>query len=249
MGGDSTVGLSKMNVLSCGTSRISATVASLGILACIMGAYPLLNFIPIVALTGIMFVLALHTFAWPSIPYVIAALLPNERWRSRVRLFGRPLLPANVDRYDALIMLAVTVISAISNIVYATGAGLVLASLRHTWASAHDFSLSSELLADGVKLYKAHGELFFGSTTYLHLEFDYVGDPDRVRLLLEFEPRDYSAIHALRKVAANSAKCGKSLEVRVHGAKIRDGDAMDQPLGPSDGLGDEWQRASPLSAA
>ncbi|KAJ1639456.1 hypothetical protein T492DRAFT_856701 [Pavlovales sp. CCMP2436] len=47
MGGDATIGLSKMNVMSGGTSRISGTVAALGILVCIMGAYPLLNFIPI----------------------------------------------------------------------------------------------------------------------------------------------------------------------------------------------------------
>jgi len=250
MGGDSTIGLSKMNVLSGGTSRISGTVAAVGILACIMGAYPLLNYIPIAALTGVMFVLAAHTFAWPSVAYVLAALLPDERARARVRVRGVQLLPTKVDRFDALIMAAVTVISAVSNIVYATATGVVLASLRFTWISAHDFKIERAMKADGSKLYKAHGELFFGTANYFHLEFDYTHDPSKVHLLLEFEPQDYSATHALRKVRANYEKAGKSIEIRVHGAARAGGDELPPfgSAGPSGHLGDEWHRAGPLTA-
>ena len=33
------------------------------------GAYPLLNFIPVAALAGIMLVVVLHTFKWPGLLY------------------------------------------------------------------------------------------------------------------------------------------------------------------------------------
>jgi SulP family sulfate permease len=250
MGGDSTVGLSKMNVLSGGTSRVSGTVASLGVLACIMGAYPILNFIPIAALTGVMFVLALHTFAWPSIPYVLAGLLPSEEWRAKFKIGGHQLLPLKVDRFDALIMAAVTVISAVSNIVYATATGVVLACIRFTWESAHDFSVESDSKLDGSKIYKAHGELFFGTANYFHLEFDYVNDPEKVHLLLEYEPQDYSAVHSLRKVIANYEKAGKTIEIRVHGAAVKEGDELPPfgSAGPTEHLGEEWHTAGQLSA-
>mmetsp|Transcript_19025 Transcript_19025/g.44797 ORF Transcript_19025/g.44797 Transcript_19025/m.44797 type:complete len:431 (+) Transcript_19025:793-2085(+) len=252
MGGDATIGLSKMNVMSGGTSRISGTVAALGILVCIMGAYPLLNFIPIAALTGIMLVLALHTFAWMSIPYVLSALLPREAWRAKFQIGKYQLLPLKVDRYDALIMAAVTIISAVSNIVYATATGVVLACGRFTWESSQDFVVESSMQDDGAKLYVAHGELFFGTANYFHTEFDYVTDPERVQLLLQFEPQDYSAVHALRKIQSNYETCGKTLEVRVHGAKRAGGELMPKASaadeGPTSGLGDGWHQAGPLTA-
>lgn len=249
MGGDSTVGLSKMNVMMGGTSRVSQIVASLGILACIMGAYPLLNYIPIAGLTGVMFILALHTFAWPSVPYVLAACLPSEAWRARVQLGGRQLLPLRVDRFDALIMAVVTVVSALSNIVYATVAGVLLACFRFSWVSAHDFSVEGADRADGSKLYRARGELFFGTATYFHLEFDYANDPEEVCLLLQFEPQDYSALHALRKVTAAYEQQGKRLEVRVHGAAHEGGDPLPAftKEETANALGDDWRKAGQFS--
>ena len=46
-------------------------------MACVMGAYPLLNFIPVAALAGIMLVVVLHTFKWFTIPMILAAFLPK----------------------------------------------------------------------------------------------------------------------------------------------------------------------------
>lgn len=62
------IGLSTVNCLNGGKGRLGPCVTALGIMACVMGAYPLLNFIPVAALAGIMLVVVFHTFKWFTIP-------------------------------------------------------------------------------------------------------------------------------------------------------------------------------------
>jgi len=244
MGGDATIGLSKMNVISGGTSRISGVVASIGVVLSVTVAYPALNLVPMSALTGVMLVVGLHTFSWPSIPYAVAACLP-EAWRAKANVCGRQLLPVRVDRYDALIMVVVSVISYTTNIVYGIFAGVVLACFRFSWESSHDFKVQSGLRADGSKLYTARGELFFATANKFHLEFDYVNDPERVALLLEYEPQDYSAVHAIRKVMHNYEKAGKQIEVRIHGADKVGGEKAPN-FEETMEMTEEWHRARPV---
>jgi MFS superfamily sulfate permease-like transporter len=48
----------------------------------VMGAYPLLNAVPVSALTGVMLVVVMHTFRWSSLPYIASAALPSEEVRA-----------------------------------------------------------------------------------------------------------------------------------------------------------------------
>ena len=52
MGGNAMIGLSTINVLNGGRGRMAPTVTALVVMASVMGAYPLLNFIPVAALAG-----------------------------------------------------------------------------------------------------------------------------------------------------------------------------------------------------
>merc|ERR1712150_82854 len=101
MGGDAMIGLSTINCLNGGTGRLGPIVTALGIMCCMMGAYPLLNYIPVASLAGVMIVIVMHTFKWFSVPMVLAALLP-EGLRRRLGL------PLKVDRWDMLIVATVT---------------------------------------------------------------------------------------------------------------------------------------------
>merc|ERR1719181_423932 len=76
MGGDAMIGLSTINCLNGGKGRLAPTVTALGVMLCTMVAYPVLNFIPIAALAGVMIVVVLHTFKWGKIPMIISACLP-----------------------------------------------------------------------------------------------------------------------------------------------------------------------------
>lgn len=66
MGGNAMIGLSTINGLNGGKTRLAPTFTALLVMVSIMGAYPLPNFIPVAALGGIMLVVVMHTFKWFS---------------------------------------------------------------------------------------------------------------------------------------------------------------------------------------
>jgi len=206
MGGDAMIGLSTINCLNGGTGRLGPTLTALGIMVCMHGAYPLLNYIPVASLAGVMIVVVLHTFKWFSVPMVLAAPLP-ESWR-------KPLhLPTKVDRFDMLIVATVTTVVIVFNLVYAVGIGLVLAALRYAWETSQEINIE-ESSEGTTKVYKVNGaKLFFGTSMRFHTNFDYFGDPDNIMLVLDSAPADYSAVTALAKVEGLYKKEGKTVTI------------------------------------
>merc|ERR1712186_33939 len=102
MGGDAMIGLSTINCLNGGRGRLGPCVCASGIMICMLGAYPLLNYIPVASLAGVMIVVVPHTFKWFSVPMVIAALLPKSvLTRLHIylpeKVYRRLHLPENVD--------------------------------------------------------------------------------------------------------------------------------------------------------
>ena len=117
MGGDAMIGLSTINCLNGGRGRLAPTVTALGVMLCTIVAYPVLDFIPISALAGVMIVVVLHTFKWAKIPIVLSACLPCS-WRKPINesMACTPLpkwlrLPLEVDRWEALIIVVVSVLT------------------------------------------------------------------------------------------------------------------------------------------
>lgn len=206
MGGDAMIGLSTINCLNGGSGRLGPTVTALGIMICMHGAYPLLNFIPVASLAGVMIVVVLHTFKWFSVPMVIAAFMP-EQHRKMLRL------PVKVDRWDMIIVATVTVLVVVLNLVYAVGVGLVMAAFRYAWESSQEFLVEEQLNENG-KVYLVHGKLFFGTSMRFHTLFDYAQDPGEVTLQLTAAPADYSAHTALTKVHGLYKKNNKNLIIK-----------------------------------
>merc|ERR1712217_819894 len=206
MGGDAMIGLSTINCLNGGRGRLGPCVCASGIMICMLGAYPLLNFIPVASLAGVMIVVVLHTFKWFSVPMVLAAFVP-EQFRKQLRL------PEKVDRWDMIIVAAVTIIVVAVNLVYAVAVGLVLAALRYAWETSQEFSIRTEMKADGTKIYNVDGKLFFGTSMRFHTLFDYDADPENVIVKLKFPPADYSANTALGKLEALYKKADKNVSI------------------------------------
>merc|ERR550532_2170449 len=150
MGGDAMIGLSTINCLNGGKGRLGPTVTAMGIMLCMFGAYPLLNFIPVSSLAGVMIVVVLHTFKWFSVPMIAASALPQS-WRRPLRL------PESVDRWDMLIVTVVTIITILVNLVYAVGTGVVLAALRYAWETSQESKIDATVRADGSKVYTVEG--------------------------------------------------------------------------------------------
>jgi SulP family sulfate permease len=92
--------------------------------------------------------------------------------------------------------------------------GIVIAALNFAWQQARELYADSDLQADGSKLYRVHGTLFFASTTPFLNQFDPANDPAQVTLdcrHLSFV--DYSAITALKTLRERYSKAGKQLRV------------------------------------
>lgn len=222
MGGDAMIGLSTINCLNGGKGRLAPTVTATGVALGTMVAYPVLDFVPVSALAGVMIVVVLHTFKWGKIPLVLSALVP-ETWRepiNSVTMKSNKLwmfhLPMRVDRIEALNILGVSLITIYFNLVWAVGVGLVITCLRFSWVSSQGVKVKGEAPKGNHKVYEVDGPMFFGSASTFPNNFDYVNDPEEVEVVFTSTyPLDYSSYVALEKVKAEYEKVGKKFDFKV----------------------------------
>ncbi|RZL09186.1 MAG: SulP family inorganic anion transporter [Rubrivivax sp.] len=193
MGGCAMIGQTMINLNSGGRGRVSGMVAGVMILLFVLFLSPLIEQIPLAALVGVMFVVAQQTFAWGSL-----------------RVLGK------VPLHDVLVIVAVTVVTVLTDLATAVLCGIVIAALNFAWQHARELYADQHTEPDGSKLYVVHGTLFFASIKPFLGLFDAAGDPREVTLdcrHLSFV--DYSAIEALRTLRERYERAGKHLRV-VH---------------------------------
>ncbi|WP_207283540.1 SulP family inorganic anion transporter [Pseudomonas sp. FW300-N2F2] len=191
MGGCAMIGQTMINLSSGGRGRLSGVVAGVMVLLFVLFLSPLIERIPLAALVGVMFVVSQQTFAWASLRVV------NK-------------VPAN----DVLVIIAVTVITVFTDLAVAVLCGIVIAALNFAWQQARELYADTHEEADGSKLYRLHGTLFFASSTPFLNQFDPANDPALVTLdcrHLRFV--DYSAVAALKTLRERYSKAGKHLRV------------------------------------
>jgi SulP family sulfate permease len=117
---------------------------------------------------------------------------------------------------DVLAIIAVTIVTVLTDLATAVLFGILIAALNFAWQQARELYADSHTDADGSKLYQLHGTLFFASTTTFLNQFDPAEDPAIATLdcrHLRFV--DYSAIAALMTLRERYEKAGKHLRV-VH---------------------------------
>ena len=80
---------------------------------------------------------------------------------------------------------------------------------------AHLVEVTSSLDADGTtRVYEVRGALFFASSNDLYTQFDYAGDPARVRIdLSQAQVWDASTVAALDAITHKYALRGKAVEI------------------------------------
>jgi SulP family sulfate permease len=193
MGGCAMIGQSLINVSSGARARLSGIVAAVMLLVFIVFGAPLIERLPMAALTGLMIMVAIGTFEWASL-----------------RTFRR--MPAS----DVFIMVLVTLVTAfLHNLALAVLIGVVVAALVFAWDSAIRIRARKRIDENGWKHYELYGPLFFGSTTVFAEKFDVQGDPEHVVLdFAESRVVDMSAIEALNRVTSRYAQAGKKVHLR-----------------------------------
>ncbi|QGZ59801.1 SulP family inorganic anion transporter [Paraburkholderia acidiphila] len=187
MGGCAMIGQTVINLGSGGRARISGITSGVMILLYILFLSPLIERIPLAALVGVMFVVAAQTFAWGSL-----------------RVLHK------VPRNDAVVIVAVTIITVCTDLATAVLCGIVIASLNFAWQHAREFRCETRDTAAGERVYVPRGTLFFASAAHFQTLFDPQGDPAQVTIdCAHLHVADHSAIAALEAVQGRYERAGK----------------------------------------
>ncbi len=191
MGGCAMIGQSLINTSSGARARLSGITAAVMLLFFIMFGSSLIEQLPMAALVGLMFMVAIGTFEWASF-----------------KTFKK--MPTS----DVIVMVLVTLITAIThNLAVAVVLGVIISALAYSWENAVRIRARKSIGDNGAKYYEIYGPLFFGSTTTFATKFDVQNDPDDVVIdFAESRIADMSAIEAVNKITQRYAKVGK----RVH---------------------------------
>lgn len=192
MGGCALVGESLINIGSGGRGRMSGVFAALALLAFMLFGAPLIDRIPIAALTGVMFVVVIATFEWASF-----------------RMIGK------IHLSDLLVITAVTLITVWRDLAIAVVVGVILSALVFAWKSSKHIHLNIIRESDGERFYGLEGLLYFGSVRDFLDQFKPTTDPERV--VVDFAKAricDLSGMEALRSLSARYDNAGKILEIQ-----------------------------------
>lgn len=192
MGGCAMIGQSMINVKSGGRTRIAGIAAALFLLCFIMFASGLIEQIPLAALVGVMFMVVIGTFAWNSLTIL-----------------------RKVPATDAFVIVLVTIVTVMTDLATAVVVGVIVSALAYSWNNAKRIYASTEETADGAKVYKINGPLFFGSAEGFSELFQINGDPSLV--IIDFEGSrvvDQSALQAIEAVAGKYEAAGKCIQLR-----------------------------------
>ncbi|MDN4054165.1 SulP family inorganic anion transporter [Massilia sp. YIM B02763] len=191
MGGCAMIGQTMINLSSGGRSRLSGLTSGVMILLFILFLSPLIAHIPLAALVGVMFVVAQETFAWGSL-----------------RVLGK------VPKQDALVIVAVTVVTVFTDLATAVLCGVVIAALSFAWQHALEMRADVDDGEAGVRTYRPHGTLFFASAAHFQELFAPATDPARVVVdCRHLHMADHSAIAAMESLVQRYDKAGKHLQV------------------------------------
>lgn len=193
MGGCAMIGQSLINISSGARARLSAIVAAVTLLMFIMFAAPLIEKVPMAALTGLMIMVAIGTFEWLSF-----------------RIINK------MPKHDIFVLVLVTGITVfLHNLALAVLIGVIISALVFAWESAKRIRARKFIDSEGVKHYEIYGPLFFGSVTAFNEKFEVVNDPEEV--IIDFKESkvvDMSGIEALNTLTERYKKAGKKLHLK-----------------------------------
>ncbi len=190
MGGCAMIGQSLINISSGARARISGIVAAVMLLVFIMFGASMIEKLPMAALTGVMFMVAIGTFEWASFKTI-----------------------GKMPWSDVLVIAVVTLVTVfLHNLALAVLVGVIISALVFAWENAKRIRARKFIDEKGVKHYEIYGPLFFGSITPFIEKFDIQNDPEQVNINFEqSRVADMSAIDALNNLTKLYKEQGKKI--------------------------------------
>lgn len=193
MGGCPMIAQTLVNLSAGARARLSGIIASLTILAMILFGAPVIERVPMAALTGVMIMVAIGTFEWAS--FRIINKMPRQ------------------DIFVGMLVAGITV--WLHNLALAVLIGVIISALVFAWESAKRIRARKYVDEHGVKHYEMYGPLFFGSVMAFNEKFNVLDDPEKV--VIDFKDSrvmDMSGIEALNKLTERYKKVNKELQLR-----------------------------------
>lgn len=185
------IGQSIINFTSGGRGRISNLVGAVLLILFVVSLSKYIALLPVAALAGIMFVVCINTFEWSSL--------------RRLKRMPKP---------DAVIMIAVTVVTIYTDLAMAVIFGVIISALVFAWQHAR-ISIVAQEEHDEQKTYRLEGPLFFASAASFQELFTPARDPQEV--VIDFartRVMDSSGVEAIDKLTARYIAEGKSVRLR-----------------------------------
>ncbi|PIZ04263.1 MAG: hypothetical protein COY58_05310 [Gammaproteobacteria bacterium CG_4_10_14_0_8_um_filter_38_16] len=192
MGGCTMLGQSMININSGGRGRLSGIVAGIGLILFIIVLWPIIKWIPLAALVGVMFMVVIETFEWMTFKFI-----------------------RKIPMHDAFVIIVVTVVTIFTNLAVSVITGVIIAALVFAWQTAKNIYTEKKINANGAKEYQLHGPLFFGSASHFKSLFDIENDPKEV--IIDFmysRVTDHSAIDAIQFITERYIALNKNLHLR-----------------------------------
>ncbi len=193
MGGCAMIGQSLINISSGSRARMAGIVASVMLLIFVLFGAPIIQQLPMAALTGLMIMVSIGTFEWASF-----------------KVFNK------MPKSDIFVMLTVTIVTVLlHNLALAVLIGVIIAALVFAWDNAKRIRARKKIDENGIKYYEIYGPLFFGSVSAFNEKFDIQNDPEKV-VIDFFESRivDMSAIETLNKLTERYKNAGKEIQLK-----------------------------------
>jgi len=218
MGGCAMIGQSMINMNAGARERMSSTVAGFFLLIIILAAYPLINYIPTSSLAGVMFMVVIETFEWPSLNLMFMAALPQSL---REKITDKKM---KVRRADAFVILLVTVVTLVSNLAIAVFFGIILSCILYVWEQKNiDVEIYLQKGLNGapdVKIYNLKSHLLFSSASSFQEMFNPDEDPDNIEIHFhQGAVSDYTALHTLSTIDERYERAGKHAKFVITNVK------------------------------
>lgn len=195
MGGCAMIGQSMINMQSGGRGRLSGITAAVALLFFILFTSEYIEMIPLAALTGLMMMVVIGTFAWASMR--IMHKIPKE---------------------DAFVILLVTGVTIAHDLALAVIIGVIVSALVYAWKSASHIWAIEGRSEKGSKVYSLYGPLFFGSIASFKDLINPKNDEGEKDVVIDFSNArvwDHSALEAIDSLATKYEKAGIQLHI-VH---------------------------------
>ena len=199
MGGCAMIGQTMINMKSGGRGRLSGISAAIALLGFILFFSSWIEMIPVAALTGIMMMVVIGTFAWPSIKLLI-----------------------KIPKLDAFVILLVTAVTVWQDLAIAVLVGVIVSCLSYAWKSSQQIEIKTNNINEDETVpqedlsYSLHGTLFFGSVEKFKditqaskfNQKDVIIDCENMQIV------DSSALEAIDSQTAKYNRSGKTLHLK-----------------------------------